>query len=318
MSTVSEMKKTENLKWVVPKERIHIKLSSELCSPEVIVKNLASIEGPVDVYSWYEGTQGLPRSGALFMKKSIFKPLFALKKDAKLYLYSLRAWDFKKDITNMSASTPIGQAINRINKAAVECLYSSAFFRYCAQVSKKSNLYLFINALSKKEGPPLTKQNGMKVEALFAHQSSLFDWIKDLDVFSAHSSMQYIEGYYLIQESVKKGLLKGQKKIEIAFVLPNDEGKYYQDFPKDIERMLQLDFGKALEGIEINIDFQLFKYGESLKSRPYVDKGRNAKKVEAEKINSYFDYLLPAERSESPPRMPFLRDVIHNINGWEA
>ncbi len=304
------------------REQICIQLSSDPCPPEAIVKSLASIEGPVDVYCWYEGPQGLPRSGASFMKESIFEPLFALKKDAHLCLYSLKFWDLKKSVTKMSTFTPLGEAINRINRAAIECIYSSSFFRYCMQFSKENALYNFINEeLPKKEWlielSAHHRKNGTKIAALFDNQSSLFDCIKDLDVCAAYSLMQYVEGYYLIRESVEKGLLKGQKKIEIAFILPNDEGKYYQDFPKDIEKMLRLDFGKSLMNIEVNIAFQCFQYGKSLTSRPYIDKTNQAQKVGEKEISSYFDYLSKQQLSQSPPKMPFLKDVIHDINGWE-
>ena len=82
-----------DLSWQAPKEQVRI-LFSKLSSPEEVVKNLAAIDGPVDIYCWYEGEQGLPKEGALFMRKSIFEPLYKLKKDAKLCLYSLKAWEF--------------------------------------------------------------------------------------------------------------------------------------------------------------------------------------------------------------------------------
>ncbi len=79
--------------------------------------------------------------------------------------------------------------------------------------------------------------------------------------------------------------------------------------------MLQLDFGKDLTDVEINISFQLFQYGESLTSRPYIDKRRNALKIEAEEISSCFDYLSQHSFSREQPSIPFfLRDVIHNLN----
>ncbi len=320
MSLISEISTTSNLSWEMPKEQIRVQLLSEPCSPAAVVRNLASIKRPIDVYCWYEGSQSLPKDGALFMKESILRPLLEQKQDAKLCLYSLRAWDFKKNITNMAASTPIGEAINRINTAAVECIYSSSFFRYCAQVSKESALYNFINEeLPKKEWlhklSESQRESSTKVSALFDNQPSLFDCIKHLDLCYAYSPMQYIEGYYLIQESVKKGLSKGQKQIEIAFLLPNDEGKYYKDFPKDIERMLQLDFGEDLADIEVNITFQFFQYGESIASRPYIDKRRKAPKVEAEEISTYFDFLSKQQLSQPLRSMPFFRDVIHNLNG---
>lgn len=307
------------LEFQKPKERIQLQIFSEPCAPELIVKQLASIEGPVDIYFWYEGSQCLPKSGADFMKKSFFEPLYKVKQNAKLCLYSLRAWDFKSNVTNMPCSTPLGEAINRINRAAIECIYSSSFFQYCTQVSKESGLYGFVSEELPKKGwlfklsATRTKKN-IAISSLFNNQSSFFDCIKDLDVSFAYSPLQYIEGYYLIQESVKKGLLKGQRRIEIAFVLPNHESKYYRDFPKDIEKMLQLDFGKDLTGVEVNISFQCFQYGESFTSRPYIDKQLNATQVEAAEIGSYFDYLFQPSLSQEQSRMPF-RNVLHNLNG---
>lgn len=343
MFSISEMPRTSTVE--LPQEQIRITLVSDPCPPEEVVQNLASIEGPVDIYCWYEGTQGLPQAGAFFMKKSIFEPLFALKKNAKLYLYSLKSWDFKKNTKEMPASTPLGDTINRINTSAIECIYSSSFFRYCTQISKKNPLYNYVKEeLPKKDWlTRLSKsqqEKGVKIAELFDNQSSLFDYTNDSDVSFAYSSMQYVEGYYLIQKSIREGLEKKQKKIDIAFVLPNDEGKYYQDFPKEVERMLKLDFGHVLDNIEINVTFQFFKYGEDVDLRPYIDKRPKAPKVKPKEIGSYFDYLPKAPLAEPPkkqvlesakepslvsqkkqllelPREPFLRDVIHGLNNFE-
>jgi hypothetical protein len=109
-----------------------------------------------------------------------------------------------------------------------------------------------------------------------------------------------------------------KKRIEIAFVLPNDESKYYIDLPKDIEKMLQLDFGKDLIAVEVNISFQFFHSGDSVTSSPYIDMRRKDLKVESGEIGSYFKYLSSKSFSQEQPRMPFVihRDVIHNLNGW--
>ncbi len=300
---------------------IQLQLFSEPCPPELIVNQLASIEGALDVYFWYEGSLYLPESGARFMKEQIFSPLYQLKQDVKLYLYSLRAWDFKKGITSIPSSTPLGEAINRINTTALECIYSSSFFQYCAQASKEGGLYTFLSEeLPKKQWLFELSGNKSTIGAtlgdFFNHQPSLFDCIKDLPLASAYSSIQYVEGYYLVRESVKKGLLHKEKRIEIAFVLPNDESKYYRDLPKDIETMLRLDFEKDLADIEITIRFLFFKYGDSIDSRPYIDKQPRARKVNPKDIGPYFNYLPQQTFSKEQPRMSVPRDVIHNLNGW--
>lgn len=293
LSDISNIYKPE---WQEVKESIQLRIASESCEPEKVVANLAAIEGPVDIYCWYEGVRGVPQEGALFMKRKLFEPLYNLKSDAKLCLYSLRAWNFAKSVSKMAASSPFGESINRINSAALEWIYSSSFFKYCADTSKEDPLYCFLNEeLPKKawlfELSEGQKKSGKKVASLFDDRISLFDSIRDLDVTAAYSAMQYVEGYYLIQESVRKGLLKKEKKIQIAFVLPNNEDKYYRDFPKEVGKMLELDFGKELKDVEVAISFHFFRYGDSSEARPYIDKRIGASKVGEKEVCSYFDYL---------------------------
>lgn len=307
------------ISWPVfdmPKNSVQLQISSEICSPDAVVKQLASTKGRLDIYWWYEGPKCLPESGALFMKKELFAPLYRLKRDVKLCLYSLRAWGFEETMSTMPSSTTIGEAINRINKVAVECFYSTSFFCYCMQIPKESDLYKFVNdELPKKEWlrkiSAKRDEKGLSVSAFLDNKPSVFDCIKEMDVHKAYSFMQYFEAYYLVQESVRRGLSKGQKKIEIAFVLPSDEAKYYVDLPNEIEKMLKMDFGNDLTDIEINISFRFFKYKRRRDARPYLSE-KDAPQVRPEEISSYFDFL-PQQSEEY--RVPFLRDVIHKLNG---
>jgi len=168
--------------------------------PAEVINSLATIEGPVDIYCWYEGPACLPIKGATFMLKYLFEPLFELKKDAKLFLYSLNGWNFNPKIIagNIPQTTALGRAI-----------------------------------------------------------------------------------------------------VEIAFMLPNDEAKYYQDYPQDIEKMLQADFGDTLNDMEINIRFRFFNYDPQLfdsntwneieidkSSRPYLGLVKSGC-VSAKQIKNY-------------------------------
>ncbi len=96
----------------------------------------------------------------------------------------------------------------------------------------------------------------------------------------------------MIQESIKKGLSQKQKRIQIAFVMPNDEGKYYRDLPQDLEGLLLAEFGVALNDIEIQVSFISFKFGDSIKDRPYIDKAKNVIKVAPQEISSYLPLAL--------------------------
>jgi hypothetical protein len=263
---------------------ITIQMVSEPKAPALVVNELAAIEGPLDIFCWYEGRICLPKAGADFMTEETFKPLYKLKGDAKLYLYSLCGWNFKQKIV----STRLGEAINRIDRSALECLYSSAFFEYC---KKESPLTPFLREeLPKKKWAKDLSENYKKISItvakLFEGKPTLFDGIRDLDLSEAYSAMQYVEGYYLIQEAIKRRLAEGQRKVQIAFALPNDESKYYRDFPSDIPKMVELEFGRE---IEVHITFQFFRYGGSVGERPYIDKV--GPKVSPNEISNYFNYL---------------------------
>lgn len=114
--------------------------------PIEVINSLATIEGPVDIYCWYEGPACLPIKGATFMQKYLFEPLFERKKDAKLFLYSLNGWNFnpKTIAGNIPPTTALGRAINAINKVAIECIYASSFFNYCTKTADDTPLYRFI------------------------------------------------------------------------------------------------------------------------------------------------------------------------------
>lgn len=146
---------------------------------------------------------------------------------------------------------------------------------------------------------------------VFCTSTSVFDCLKDIDVSKAYPAMQYIEGYYLIRRSVERALSNGHQKVQIAFILPNDEGKYYLDYPQNIEKMLRMDFGERLSNKDINIYFQFFKYGGDMNDRPYINRQRHALKVSSDDIHFYFNYLF-----EQPCFGMFLRDVIHDLNGF--
>lgn len=326
MSSNIEVSASSRLEFIpqIPKQSVQLKIFEKSCAPEVIVDRIASIYYPVDVYCWYEGTDGLPRAGAEFMRKYIFDPLCQQKWDIKFYLYSLRAWDFSPNRFNSLATNALGQTINRINKKVIECLESSDFFRYCAAFSDDSSFYKYIQ----EEFPKKTwlldisakrKECGIKVGQLFDDTSTtLLDCVKDLDANKAYSLMQYLEGYYLIRESVRKALEKGRQVVNIAFVLPNDEGKYYCELPKDIEGMLQRDFGKDLSGISINITFNFFNYTTDKRARPYIDKQTGAAFVDANQVSSYFSYIdnLSRMRTLASSTLQYScgpRDLIHNL-----
>lgn len=264
-------------------EQVRIRTFPEY-SAEAVINSLVSINGPVDVYCWYEGPRGLLKTCTDCWNEPFFVPIFKAKKEVKLFLYSLRGWNFKQwNVSSMPDSTPIGEMINRMNRTAFECVYSFSFFRFCVQAANEPSLYAYVTEeLPRREWLKKLSAHrddlSITVSNFFDNHPSLFDCIKTMDVAKAYSCMQYIEGYYLIQEAVKKALSKGDIKVEVSFLLPRGEEMYYtsdgtsfSEFRNDIEKMLRLQFKEALIGFEVNISFLLYQYKESTKFKPHIN-----------------------------------------------
>lgn len=281
-------------------ENISLQISSEAKDPDIVVKNLGAIKGPLEIICWYEGCDGLPEQGAKFMSNELFEPLLNMNKDIKIILYSLKAWKF----TSLDRMVPsnLEKAIKQINSSAVECMQSSSFFNYCTCAPKEIQDYYSKELPKKKWLDELSKNKkplGMKVIDLIKQEESALQCLNQLDVSQAYSHMQYIEAYYLIRESLRRGI------YNIAFLLPNDEGKYYVDLPKDIEKLLRIEFKDVLLKRDIKIVFEFFKYGKKVNLRPYFDS--RDKKVQPDEIQKYFSYI-------EPKRVLQTRDRIHNLN----
>ena len=265
-----------------PNLKIKLNFDDTIYSPEVISSELQSIKGPIDIYFWFEGQRGIPEAGANFYKENFFKPIVEVKQDAKFLLYSLIGWNFSVNVPDLKAQSKMSAQINKVNKLAVTAISAAGYLKYCTEDNIKENLKTFIadSILNVKYFYELSKDYKNKnktVSEFFSVKSNLFDSIGSYDVSKAYSVMQYIEGFYLLQKSVKSKLDKGEKLIQVALVLPNDEAKYYRDYVDLYENMLKLEFGESLNEVDINIWFRFFSYGEKADDRPYSEKGPKLK-----------------------------------------
>lgn len=290
-SPVYVMEANEGLKKCVT-----VDIQSKPIAPKEVVESLTSIEGELDVYTWYEGPTLITKLGAKFLKEKLFEPLYNLKSNAKLLLYSLEAWNFQRNVNSMNETTPKGGRINSINKVFIECVYASSFFKFCTQYNQEAPLYRLVNEeLPRKQWLTELSANrnprGKTIGEFFEQQVTLVDCIKEWDVCKSYSFLQYLEGYYLIREALIKGLEQEKKKIQVAFVLPNDEAKYYQDLSEDIEKMLKAEFGEKLNGLELNVYFRFYEYGSNMSSRPYLGSMQKGLNVRDSEIESYFNYI---------------------------
>ena len=303
---------------------------SEVMSPDALVEIVASEKGPIDLYSWYEGIRGLPLTGARFWRDQIIYPLLARKKDVLFHLFSLKGWDFQKKVTQLPKTTALGAAINRLYLSQIQCIYASEFFKYCCNHQGFLAGYLdarFPDQHLKDLSKDFPKK-GLKISEFFEGKKNLFGSLAEWDVSLAYSHMQYVEGFYLVRNSVKNGLKQNQEKLKIAFVLPNDEGKYYGSFPKDLETMLQIEFGNALDGIEIDVAFFFFQFGDSIEDRPYNHV--NKERLLPRNVDLHFTALIGDRRNDDDEKQdirseentcvqtrPLLpRDMYHGVNDF--
>ncbi len=254
--------------------------------------SLAEMRRP-DVYLWYEGAEGLPRKGATFMRK-IFDEALIANQEASLYLYSLRGWNFTEcRLNSMPHSNALGEAINALALRRISCLYSYGFFRFCAQFAKDCGLYRFFQReLPQKEWlfnhSKDKAELGITVGEFLSSESSIFDCIAYMDVNRAYSVMQYVEGLYLVRESIKKAISDARGEVEVAFLLPSGEESYYdnreyQEFSDDLERMLEIE---RIENVQVSVKFCTFQYKENKKARPYID-SYDKNKVQPQQIQKY-------------------------------
>jgi len=284
-----------------PKINIALDFKTKIRPPNDVVKDLANVPGPVSVCCWYEGPDGQPRKGAGFMRENIFEPLYQCRKDLKLYVYSLRTWSFKDNVNDMALYTKLGNAINLINRIFVECIDSSDFFRYvrsnpsvnpCNLIDEQSQAKL--RKISAKKTP-----EQKTVATFFNDQSTILNAWNDVDVAQAYSFMQRVEGFYLISNLIERRLLEGERNINIAFVLPNNESQYYKGLKEiDLKAFLSQYFGDRLDGVEVKIMFRFFEYKGGA---PYnFSKEANDVEVEENDIPVLFNYLPQIPSIKTP------------------
>lgn len=125
---------------------------------------------------------------------------------------------------------------------------------------------------------PQDKENiDIRIGEIFNQSSEMLKPIFDVDCNKAYSAFQYLEAIYLITHIVdaRLSLPNADKEINIAFVLPNDENKYYNPenammIQEDIRVISSLKFGQALNEKKLNVSFIPFGY-KHIDSRPYLD-----------------------------------------------
>lgn len=235
---------------------------------------------------WYFGPGGLGMEAVNYYKKHFFCPIGDEigKRNgqwkAKCWLYDLTGWNALKSKTkNIGASNPLADKIDAFAIPYIQTIKSSDFFDW---LKNKQDLafstYINKSVLGR---PAIYKCSAAKsdchftVGEVFNNCASMIENLYGYDCQKSYSSFQYIEALYLIQRIVKERLQQNSKMIEIGFVVPNDEEKYYlndnqgDDFRTDLEFVLKNRFGDSLHDVELKVSFHSFIFGH-MDHRPYL------------------------------------------------
>lgn len=252
------------------------------------VTKVSHLDSP-DIVIWYIGTSGLKESCARFYQREIIDPILTNSSRSIFWLVDLTAWSALKDKnSSISNYSSISEKINGFCDFRIKCFKSSDFFGRIECINNIDFISYFQRALSRNSlwiNSKDFKDNDIYVKDVFGSNCNLMSVFNDRMASKSYSMLQYLEGCFIIEEIVMENVLIRKKSdIQIVFLLPNDETKYYQcdseSFIKDIRFTLLNSLRDLFGKLKISVDFFSFNYGESSICRPYNSRGKNLRKNE--------------------------------------
>jgi hypothetical protein len=192
----------------------------------------------------------------------------------------LSAWGaLKNPQISINTTSSLVEKIEGFGIQGVNCIKSSETFAKMQDIKDQVIVEHFQKALQRDFVHRASwdfPESQIKVRDLFNQECPVASACYDKDASKCYSALQYLEGCLLIEQVVQESLKKRPgEDIEIAFVLPNDELKYYRDetnaFQKDVEFLLNHRYGKELN---VKVTFYSFEYGEDVNHRPYNAPGK--------------------------------------------
>lgn len=266
----------------------------------LIVSEVNKIHNSPHLVLWYIGPEGLKKEGVKFYKDNILNPVLSQNENARFCLVDLTAWGaFKKENRSINLSSSCSSVIDDFPGGRISCIKSSQLLNkiQCPEDEEIANHFRlalrrdFLQNLSKK-----FPHIGVQLGNIFSESNSIAKEWGFLDVAKAYSMIQYLEGCFLVDEIVSKAAAVHEcSEIEIVFILPNDEYKYYQDesnfFQRDIEFLISRRCRHVdISQFNISVHFYSFQYGSDQKMRPYNTPGGVYKKSKLS-FNNIADHI---------------------------
>lgn len=260
-----------------------------ITSSEQLTEEMKGLANP-QVITWFLGRKGLRKDWFLYCRDSLIYTVREIAKSCTFFLYDLRNWANLKSTSidkTMSTGSKVVKRINSLSCSDIICLDSARYFQFLKECNS-SEMVAYVNEVVWKREFIWLKSSsfsssGVSLEDSLG-RSPLMEAIKGVDVNNAYSGLQYMEGYFLVQEVLKRSASTDFGELNLVFLLPNDEYRYYDDesksFEKDVREMLMKQEDLPSNG-KIRIIFIPFQWGESLNERPYLS---DCESVKGEKL----------------------------------
>lgn len=272
------------------------------CIRAKINPNIQSLDAILEVCSkrtccvfWFIGTRDLTQGSLDLLYSSKRKRVGKLlEKGCEVYLADLIAWKaFKEKIDPVSCKSRFEPLICSLRKEGVAYLGSNYFFQKLFAIDN-SEIIAWINEICKREALYLASQeecdNGRKLLDLVDDKAippvlQAIQWL-DKPLSQLYSLFQYIEIFFYIEDIVIDQLTRAslpsvdqRLSLNIQFVLPSDEYRYYLNDPNNID-LSNTQFEEDLKiflkfrGLDTNIkllevSIECFFFYENKKARPY-------------------------------------------------
>lgn len=237
---------------------------------------------------WYIGRNGLKNKTVEYYRDNIIHPILQNYPNGTFWLVDLVAWNgFKNKHTTIHNSSSYSKAINNLHDPRIKAISSSRIFQDMVKIDDPRIINTFNHISRKKfikDASALYPDTGIKTEELFVKKPLFGDFYLKQDTSKSYSFFQFVEGCLIVQHVIES-YLQGYKlssDIEIVFILPNDELKYYIDSSKSFRRSIDTILSSCYKDRDFNlfVDFLSVPFGKSSDCRPYNVKDKSPNKNE--------------------------------------
>lgn len=290
--------------------QVNVEFLDAPLSKEQIVSYISNLSNP-HVVVWYIGCNGLRSAGVQFYQDFLISPILMNHSEVTFWLVDLTAWGaFKKQQCSVLNYNSACEVIENMCHRQVKCIRSADIFDRMQKMAETDLVEYFHRALSKSfissQSKPFQDSNILTGDIFSWHCPVASHWYNH-DSSKTYSVFQYLEGCLIVEKILAQNLLNNNFDVQVIFVLPNDEIKYYMDSQNSFQEDVKFLVSKQCEVLGINnvrlqVSFLPFTYGLILQDRPYNAPGKVLKSRDL----SGKDIIGNMKKHENKPKLEAL------------